>query len=138
MARFGKTSTMRLDTCNHVLIVLFGRVVVRRDCFVACGHRPKEDQEQAFLAGTSRVRWPDSAHNSFPSDAADVCPWPEQWASKDAFLELSEVVREEWAKMEAEGITEGYELIWGGDWDSDGDRSDQTFDDMPHWELRKA
>ena len=26
-------------------------------------------------------------------------------------------------------------LRWGGDWDGDGDRTDQTFNDLMHWEL---
>jgi hypothetical protein len=29
----------------------------------------------------------------------------------------------------------GIELRWGGDWDRDGDRFDQSFNDLPHVEL---
>jgi len=29
----------------------------------------------------------------------------------------------------------GIELRWGGDWDRDGDTTDQTFNDLPHFEL---
>lgn len=29
----------------------------------------------------------------------------------------------------------GVQIRWGGDWDRDGDRSDQTFDDLCHFEL---
>ncbi len=27
------------------------------------------------------------------------------------------------------------EIRWGGDWDRDGDTTDQTFNDLVHWEL---
>ena len=28
-----------------------------------------------------------------------------------------------------------YGIIWGGDWDNDGDRTDQHFDDTPHFQF---
>jgi hypothetical protein len=36
------------------------------------------------------------------------------------------------------GIAEGMEINvrWGGDWDSDWSFIDQTFHDLPHWELK--
>lgn len=32
----------------------------------------------------------------------------------------------------------GTDLIWGGDWDDDGDYKDQTFNDGPHWEMKRS
>ncbi len=29
----------------------------------------------------------------------------------------------------------GIELRWGGDWDRDAEFDDQTFNDLPHFEL---
>lgn len=135
MAEFGKTSKLRLATCHPVLQMLFNRVVIERDCFVACGERDKDAQTYAYQRGLSKVQYPNSKHNKSPSMAADVPPWPEKWDSEEAFLELRDVVMRVWQEMEEQGLTAGYSLRWGGDWDGDGDRTDQTFDDLPHWEL---
>lgn len=137
MAAFGTSSHARLITCNAVLQTLMGRVVVRRDCSCVCGHRNEADQSAAFNAvpQKSKVQWPHSKHNSLPSMAVDVVPWPEKWSSEEAFLELHRIITEEWAYMQAAGEDGGFKLRWGGDWDGDGDRTDQTFNDFPHWEL---
>ena len=135
MPSFGKSSKRRLVTCHAVLQELMHRLIVRRDCSVVCGHRGEDDQNRAFDEGKSRVRWPDGKHNKTPSRAVDVVPWPEKWASESAFLELSKIIKEEWVLMEAKDLTQGFRLRWGGDWDGDGDREDQIFDDLPHWEL---
>ena len=139
MAEFGSSSRRRLATCHEVLQILAERVVKRRDCFVACGHRGEQEQNDAVRDGKSRTAFPFSKHNSKPSMAIDLCPWPEQWASKPAFLQLRDIVMEEWKKMEAEGLTQGFKLRWGGDWDGDGilveDDPDEGLIDKPHWEL---
>ena len=136
MAKFGKSSVRRLDTCAQPLQALMRRVVIQRDCSITCGERGQEDQDAAFNARPqlSKVKYPGSKHNSSPSMAVDVVPWPEKWGSTPAFKELAKIVQEEWAYMSDEE-KDGYTLRWGGDWDGDGDTDDQTFVDMPHWEL---
>ena len=137
MAKFGKTSAKRLSTAHEVLQILFNRVIKLRDCSITCGHRPESEQTACFRRGVSKVQWPNSKHNSLPSLAVDAVPWPEKWGSEKAFLRLKDVIEEEWAQMVGDGLTEGSRLRWGGDWDGDGDRTDQTFHDLPHWELAK-
>lgn len=126
---FGKSSLTRLAECHPDLQHVMRRVIQRRDCSIVCGYRGRQDQEFAFLSGKSRVRFPDSKHNHKPSLAVDVVPWPEKWDSEEAFLELNKIIMEEAAAI-------GVGLRWGGDWDGDGDRSDQGFDDLPHYELK--
>ena len=135
MYKFGKTSLARLSTVHAVLQTLFKRVILRTDCSVTQGTRGKEAQTLVFERGLSRVEWPNSKHNSTPSMAVDVVPWPEKWSSVPAFLKLKDIVLDEWSRMEQENLTQDFTLRWGGDWDGDGDREDQTFDDLPHWEL---
>lgn len=139
MYKFGKTSLARLSTAHAVLQALFKRVIKRTDCSITQGTRGEEAQTLVFERGLSRVQWPNSKHNSTPSMAVDVVPWPEKWSSIPAFLCLMEIVLDEWAKMEQEDLTQGFTLIWGGDWqskwDGTGDRPAQSFDDLPHWEL---
>lgn len=38
--------------------------------------------------------------------------------------------------MQDAALEIGINLRWGGDWDGDGDRTDQTFNDLCHWELK--
>ena len=137
MPQFGKTSQKRLCTAHPVLVELFKRVIEHRDCSITEGHRGMEAQKYVFSRGLSKVDWSDSKHNLIPSLAVDAVPWPEKWSSEKAFLELRIIIQQEWPKMKQEGATEGYRLRWGGDWDMDGDRNDQSFHDLPHWELIK-
>ena len=135
MATFGKTSNRRLDTAHNIFQVLMRRVVARRDCSCTEGFRDEVKQNFYFKKKTSKVKWPNSKHNSEPSMAVDITPYPEMWDSKSAFFELRDIILEEWEIMQQQSVTEGFELRWGGDWDSDGDFDDQTFMDYPHWEL---
>ncbi len=137
MSRYawGAKSKARLATCHPVLALLFNRVIARddlpTDIAVTAGHRGETEQNAAFASRNSKLRWPNSKHNKVPSLAVDVVPifagkptW--DWSH---YHPLADAVKAEWAAMQAEGLTEGYTLSWGGDWAS--------FKDGPHWELRK-
>lgn len=143
MASFGKTSSRRLVTCHAVLQMLFKRVVVRRDCSVTCGHRSNEDQDALYAQGrtlpgkiVTNAKGGESSHNTSPSAAVDAVPYPELWSSAEAFKQLASIVWDEWAKMKDAGESQGFELVWGGDWDGDRDPNDTDDWDKPHWELR--
>lgn len=128
MNKFGRKSIERLSTCDYRLQNIMHRVVARRDCSIVCGFRGKAEQDKAVMDGKSKVKWPNSKHNKLPSMAVDVVPWPEKWSDRLAFIELADIIRDEAAK-------ESVELRWGGDWDGDGDMTDQSFNDLPHWEI---
>lgn len=81
MPRFSNASQKRLETCHGLLQMLFNKVIESRDCTILCGHRGKEEQEQAFLRGASKVHYPHSKHNTNPSVAVDVMPYPVNWSS---------------------------------------------------------
>ena len=132
---WGKRSLDRLSTVQPVLAELFHRVIRRPDLpfdlTVLCGHRGEAEQDAAVASGASRLRWPNSKHNSIPADAADVAPlvggvvsW--DWAHYRA---LAPLVRREWLAMEDRGMTLGWRLEWGGDW--------KRFPDGPHWQVVK-
>lgn len=140
MPSFGNTSNRRLRTAHTVLQTLAVRVVRRRDVAIIEGHRDQAKQILYFQNGTSKVEWPNSRHNSLPAMAIDMVGWPEVFDKKTspaAFMEIREIVLEEWGMMEKEHLTGGYKLRHGADWDMDGDTTDQTFMDWPHWELIK-
>ncbi len=111
----------------------------RRDCSVVAGHRSHEEQDALYAQGrtapgkiVTNAKAGQSKHNTSPSKAIDVIPWPEKWSSPEAFTELSEIVWEEWAKIDSQD----FQLVWGGDWNGDRDPNDTDDWDKPHWELR--
>ena len=99
----------------------------KHDITILCGSRNKEEQDAAYAAGNSKLKYPNSKHNKTPSLAVDVAPYPIDWKDIAAFKELGALVKSVWSTM---SITEkaGYQLSWGGDW--------EKFKDMPHFELR--
>jgi len=139
MASFGRTSRARLDTAHHALQKLFYEVVKEFDCTIIEGHRSEEKQLEMYKQGRSKLKPPHSKHNSSPSMAVDVAPWPLVWPSKSKrpktfakdlgrFYMFVGYVR---AKAEDMGI----EIRCGADWDGDWEVNDQNFDDLPHFEL---
>jgi peptidoglycan LD-endopeptidase CwlK len=55
---------------------------------VLCGHRNEVEQNEAFQKGNSKLQWPNSKHNSKPSQAMDVSPLPLDWNNIGAFKDL--------------------------------------------------
>ena len=128
MAKFGTTSKRNLSEAHPELQRLFEEVVKFYDCSVIEGHRPKVEQDKAYHSGKSKVQWPDSKHNSKVSMAVDVVPYPIDWNDKQRFYFFAGLVKGIATRM-------GIDIRWGGDWDRDNDFKDQTFHDLPHFEL---
>jgi peptidoglycan L-alanyl-D-glutamate endopeptidase CwlK len=128
MPSFGEKSRKNLETCDVELQELFNEVVKNFDCSVLCGHRSEEDQNEAFRANRSKLKFPDSKHNFKPSRAVDVVPYPIDWGNLNRFYMFGGYVK---------GIAEklGIKIRWGGDWDNDTMTDDQRFMDLPHFEL---
>jgi peptidoglycan LD-endopeptidase CwlK len=72
-----ESSLKKLSTCHAKLMALAHAVDDVYPIQVTCGHRNKEDQEEAFKKGTSKVHFPNSKHNSLPSLAMDIVPDPD-------------------------------------------------------------
>lgn len=128
MPSFSKTSLDRLGTCDNRLQLVLTTVIKHFDCKVIEGHRGKDLQTEFFETGRSQVEFPDSKHNTSPSRAVDVAPWPIDWNDRDRFHYFAGVVI-------ATGRSLGVELRWGGDWDRDTEVRDNGFDDLVHFEL---
>ena len=88
MFKFSDTSKKRLETCHTDLQVIFNQVIKYIDCSIICGIRGKEEQETAFNTGKSKLIYPNSPHNIFPSMAVDVAPYPINWIDFDRFYIL--------------------------------------------------
>jgi len=133
MPNFGQASKNNLSTAHPDLQRLFNEVVKNYDCTVMCGHRNEEDQNKAFHEGRSKVQWPNGKHNKLPSEAVDVAPWfveaPHiRWEDKEKFYHFAGYVQAVADQLKIK-------IRWGGNWDSDDELHDQTFFDLPHFEL---
>lgn len=122
MASFGHTSRERLSTCDPRIQSVMHEAIKYTDFTVLCGHRGKEEQDSAYRHGFSKVEWPNSKHNTLPSRAVDIVPYPIDWQDEGRFHTLADVVKHVAKEM-------GVKLVWGGDW--------KNFKDLPHWELSK-
>tara|TARA_R100000808_G_scaffold14297_1_gene33843 strand:+ start:2274 stop:2675 length:402 start_codon:yes stop_codon:yes gene_type:complete len=131
MAKFGRTSKNRLATCDERLQKVFNEVIKFVDCSVLEGHRGKQRQNDLFDEGKTKVLYPDGRHNSDPSRAVDVTPYPVDWDDRERQTLFAGFVL-----GVANGM--GIKLRWGGDWDQDFQVMDNRFDDFPHFELDKT
>jgi len=128
MAKFSELSQSRLATCDERLQRIFREVIKHYDCTVLCGHRDEHSQMEAYRSGHSKLRFPQSKHNSFPSRAVDVSPTPIDWKDTIRFYHFAGFVM-------ATSIQLGIKLRHGGDWDSDFNFSEEKFKDIVHFEL---
>ena len=145
MPSFGARSRSRLATCDPRLVRLFEDVVTVYDCSVECGARSVDEQLAAIASGHSKLTDPfASLHVVGPARplalAVDVAPYPVVWPDMKTmkvreyvhaigrFYHFAGVVRECARLM-------SLPIRWGGDWDSDLDFNDQTFDDLDHFEI---
>ena len=121
MPNFGKRSKERLSTCAEELQEIMNEAITKMDFSILCGTRSKEDQNKAFNEGKSKLKYPQSKHNSNPSRAIDIAPYPIDWNDLERFEELAKIVKEV-------ASSKDIAITWGGDW--------QSFKDMPHYELQ--
>lgn len=119
MAGLTAKSLSRLGTCHRDLQMLIKAVAGAIDIVVICGHRTQKEQNEAFANGKSKLMWPKSRHNSYPSKAVDIAPTPLDWEDIESFQILAAIVKEKAAEL-------GIEVVWGGDW---------KIRDYVHWEL---
>ena len=93
MAKFGKTSQKKLNSCEEDLKRLFSEVVKHFDCSVLEGHRGEELQNKYYDEGKSKLKFPKGRHNAYPSKAVDVVPYPIDWNDTDRMYYFSGFVK---------------------------------------------
>jgi len=129
MPRYSSTSKKRLSTCDQRLQDVFNEVIKHVDCSILEGHRSKERQNKLYDEKRTKVKYPNGRHNSSPSKAVDVTPYPVDWEDRERQTLFAGFVL---------GIARGmgHKLRWGGDWDQDFQVMDNRFDDFPHFEVK--
>jgi hypothetical protein len=128
MSKFNDYSNNLLEQVHPDLQRLFRDVVSEFDCTVLCGWRGQAEQDEAYRTKMSKLKWPYSKHNKYPATAIDVIPYPLDWKDINRMYYFAGYVK---AKAKSLNI----KIIWGGDWDGDTKVNDQSFIDLPHWEL---
>jgi len=140
MASFGSRSRERLNSCHVDLRLICDEAIKTMDFSVLEGHRSYSKQREYYKAGRSKLDGvkKKSKHQKTPSEAVDIAPYPIDFKqvakSKARFYLLAGVMLQASEKLLSEGKI-SHKLRWGGDWDSDKEFSDQSFDDLPHFEL---
>ena len=98
--------------------------ILHYDFTVICGYRDEVDQNAAFNSGHSRVKFPNSHHNKYPSRAIDIAPWPIDWDDTISFYKQAAYILEVAGQL-------GIKLRWGGNW---GIRKVCRLTDLPHFQ----
>jgi len=121
MPTFGPRSKTHLSTCEQELQDVLNEAIQHYDFSVIDGYRDMERQNLYFSEGKSQVRWPNGKHNSYPSRAVDIIPYPDGFdASHSEFDRMATYVLSAAARL-------GVPLVWGGHW--------KNFKDYAHFEL---
>lgn len=113
-------SRKRLATCVPPLQELFNKVAEVWDIIVIYGHRGQEDQDIAWRLGNTKLKWPNSNHNRWPSCAVDVMPLPLDWSDTGRLKLFADYVKDTALMLDIP-------VRWGGDF--------KNFYDGPHWEI---
>ena len=135
MPRYSNKSKERLASCDERLQDVFNEVINYVDCSILEGHRSKERQNKLYDENRTKVKYPNGRHNSSPSKAVDVTPYPVDWKDRERQTLFAGFVI-------GIGRSMGYNIRWGGNWDMYEENGrweveDNRFDDFPHFEIRE-
>ncbi|MFY0629281.1 MAG: hypothetical protein JXR05_02800 [Flavobacteriaceae bacterium] len=146
--KFGKRSKEKLATCHEDLQKILNLAISRSrvDFGISEGHRSIERQNELFREGKSKIDGitKKGKHNSNPSEATDIYGYHPDLETRRKLaydkVTLSYIggiidacAAELFEKGEISHI-----IRWGANWNSNGIIDyDQSFDDYPHFELKK-
>ncbi len=120
MHKFSKNSQIKLITCDKRLQAICNELLEEMDITVICGFRDEYAQDDAYFNGHSKLQWPKSKHNTFPSQAVDIAPFPIDWNDIERFKDMGDKVKQIASRL-------GIDITWGGDW---------KMRDYPHIEIK--
>lgn len=125
MPHFGKKSKERLKGVDNKLIKVLNELIKIMDVTIIEGVRSSERQERLLKQGATKVKY--SKH--MEGKAVDLAPYPIDWDDLERFYYMGGMIR-------GIGKELGINVRWGGDWDSDGNIRDQSFNDLVHVEIK--
>lgn len=140
MAKFSNKSQSKLDTCHPDLQLLANEVLRFHDCSVVWGHRNEAEQDLMIKRKVSKLPFPQSKHNRYPSQAMDLVAYVPSlggivWTIKYS-LYFAGYVLATADRLYKEGKME-HRVRWGGNWSTQRDKSftKVAFYDGYHFEL---
>ena len=147
MNKFGTRSAANLATAHEDLQKVMNLALSRSriDFGVSEGHRSVERQNQLFQEGKSKIDGVNKKgkHNFNPSLAVDIYAYHPDPATRRKIIwdlgtlcYIAGIVVSTGQDLHERGEI-SHVIRWGGNWDRDGViLHDQSFDDLPHFELR--
>lgn len=147
MPRYSESSQRRLITASPTLVRLFESVIRYYDNTIIQGWRSASEQLKLFKEGKSKIK-EGGKHNEVPSQAVDSAPYikgrgipwpqtPKDWndsKQRNAYINDLAQFYHYGGFVQGVAAAEGIDIRWGGDWDRDNDLSDQSFNDLVHFE----
>lgn len=137
MPKYSARSKAMVDMLDERLVLILNDLIKIYDFTVLETFRPKDRQDQLFKEGKTKLKWPKSKHNTADNKpakvrAVDIAPYPINWSMDNANIK-------NWYYMIGlfMGIASKHEVKVrpGADWNMNNDFSDNTFNDLPHFEL---
>ncbi len=131
---FGERSRNNLKDVHPLLAEIANEAlqISESDFTVICGHRDKAGQDAALRARTTKVAFPNSAHNQMPSCAIDVIPYPfTNWEDKAMLTKWKQIADAFMSAAKKRNVM----IRWGGDFNRDGNKTTRDSWDSPHFEL---
>ena len=92
MYTFGKSSTEKLLTCRNELQVVAHEAIKLVDFSIIHGYRTQAQQDLIYAQGLSKAKYPNSKHNTNPSDAFDFMPYPVDWKDTKQFSYIAGII----------------------------------------------
>lgn len=144
MFKFSNSSLEKLSTCHEDIVLILNRLIRVYDFSIIEGTRSKETQMKYFAEGKSKLDGVKSLskHQSYPSMAVDIMPWADgtnAFSGKELdnrrFYMMMGMVKAIALQLKQEGLIT-HDVRFGLDWNSNNLFEDQTFHDLPHFELQ--
>jgi len=140
MPNYSNNSLSKLKACHDDLIILFTEVIKDYDNSILEGIRTAERQQELFaqgkskLDGVTKISKHQITEYRDKSLAVDSVPYPIDWSDLHRFYHYAGYVKGVANRLYHEGKMT-HKIRCGSDWDGDNSFKDQTFHDLPHFEL---
>ena len=130
---FNERTKINLKDVRPELVELW--TAVNKIYKITCIEGKRSAARQAELLRTGKSKRLDGKHTTEPlSEATDVVPTDFNWNKPNSFNEIRKCYFLA-GIVKAVALDLGFTIRYGGDWDGDNDFSDQTFNDLVHYEI---
>lgn len=130
MPKFSDDSIAQLATCDYRIQEVLNEAIKVVDFTILEGHRSFDRQRQLYESGSSLSKPGRGKHETFPSLAVDIAPYPIDFTYLPQYYYLAGVILTIASRL-------GIKMRFGGDWDMDGHMKPKgaCLSDLGHFEL---